>query len=287
MIISNFVCIPCSFPSHTTNNDHNLLVTDQFFGKLIILNIPYSSYPSITIMQKNLVWVLALAAGAVAAPTTNPAGERLELGSVEPVEYITFRGDGSYDAGWPSDTDFKSFEELLAINAEVMRSSCGWHGWGVDDSEQEIADIRTAINQIAGETGIDERFILSVVMQESKGCVRAPTTDNGVRNPGLMQSHNGETSCANDSRCPYQKIEAMIREGVRGTGSGEGLEQILASFGSVGVTSQQMYAAARRYNSGSVDRTDLNNAFTSTVCYSTDIANRLRGWASQGSGCQL
>lgn len=28
-------------------------------------------------------------------------------------------------------------------------------------------------------------------MQESGGCVRAPTTNWGVRNPGLMQDHNG------------------------------------------------------------------------------------------------
>ena len=47
----------------------------------------------------------------------------------------------------------------------------------------------------ADATGVDHRFILAVIMQESGGCVRAPTTNYGVRNPGLMQDHNGSGTC--------------------------------------------------------------------------------------------
>ena len=47
-------------------------------------------------------------------------------------------------------------------------------------------------------------------MQESKGCVRAPTTNNGVRNPGLMQSHNGRGTCNEGGNvknpCPASEV---------------------------------------------------------------------------------
>jgi hypothetical protein len=36
-------------------------------------------------------------------------------------------------------------------------------------------------------TGVDHRFVLAVLMQESHGCVRVNVTSGGVRNPGLMQ----------------------------------------------------------------------------------------------------
>lgn len=52
-----------------------------------------------------------------------------------------------------------------------MKISCA--NWGVpDDSDNEIEDIKESINQIASLTGIDGRVILSIIMQESTGCVR-------------------------------------------------------------------------------------------------------------------
>lgn len=65
-------------------------------------------------------------------------------------------------------------------------------------------------------------------MQESKGCVRVRTTSSpgaAVRNPGLMQSHNGPGSCSDQTSCPPSAIEQMIRDGAAGTPSGDGLKQ--------------------------------------------------------------
>jgi hypothetical protein len=56
-----------------------------------------------------------------------------------------------------------------------------------NNSDQESADVKSAIQSVAQSSGIDERFILAIMMQESKGCVRVPTTDYSVENPGLMQ----------------------------------------------------------------------------------------------------
>lgn len=67
-------------------------------------------------------------------------------------------------------------------------------------------------------------------MQESGGCVRAPTTNYGHDNPGLMQTFEGRGSCNThklvdgvlsdegvvETPCPDEVIERMVREGTRG-----------------------------------------------------------------------
>ena len=83
-----------------------------------------------------------------------------------------------------------------------MSASCSQFGVA-DNTDAEISEISTAIQSVGASTGIDPRFILAIMMQESNGCVRAPTTNYGVRNPGLMQSHNGAGTCNDEpSRTP-------------------------------------------------------------------------------------
>jgi hypothetical protein len=174
----------------------------------------------------------------------------------------------------------------FAANNAIMKSSCAQFGVA-DNTDAEIADLSTAIQSVATSSGIDPRFILAIVMQESNGCVRAPTTNYGVRNPGLMQSHNGAGTC-NDatvsSPCPSTEITQMITDGVAGTSSGDGLKQCIAESGASDVS--QYYKAARIYNSGSIDSSGNLGAGIATHCYSSDIANRLIGWSSGPSACQ-
>lgn len=97
-----------------------------------------------------------------------------------------------------------------------MFSSCEW--WDqTNDSGPEIGEIWNAIEAQAAATYVDHRFILAIIMQESGGCVRAPTTYGSVRNPGLMQSHDGTGTC-NDNNyvqnpCPNSEIDQMIADG--------------------------------------------------------------------------
>ncbi len=109
---------------------------------------------------------------------------------------------------------------------------------------------------------------MQMIIQESSGNVRVPTTDNGVRNPGLMQSHNGAEFNPAD---PAGSILQMIRDGTEGTKDGDGLKQCIARRGNV-------YAACREYNSGSVDVNDLSNGLGATQDYVSDMANRLVGF---------
>lgn len=232
-------------------------------------------------MSKNIVLALATLAGLVAA-----APARLQVRAVADV-YNNYRGDGTVGAGWPDMSVWGSFDELWNANLPLMQQSCGWNGWGADNSGDEINNIRDAISEVSSAQGVDNRFVLAIMMQESKGCVRVPTTANGVTNPGLMQSHNGSGSCAGVNPCSRDQIFQMINDGVAGTAFGDGLRQTLATtsghYG--GVQSAAYYAAARLYNSGSVDYTNLGNGFTSVACYADDVANRLTGWTLAGSVC--
>jgi len=179
-----------------------------------------------------------------------------------------------------------SFDTMFEANKGVMSSSCAQ--WGVaDNSDDEIDTMSTSIQSVASSTGVDPRFILAIIMQESNGCVRAPTTNYGVRNPGLMQTHNGAGTC-NDAEvshpCPASEITQMIQDGVGGTSSGDGLKQCLSESGASDVS--MYYKAARIYNSGSIDTGGNLGAGIATHCYASDVANRLIGWSSGPSSCQ-
>jgi LysM repeat protein len=166
-----------------------------------------------------------------------------------------------------------------------MQSSCAQ--WNVpDNTDDEINDMYNSIQSVASSTGIDARFIFAIIMQESNGCVRAPTTNYGVRNPGLMQSHNGAGTCNDGSvqnPCPSSEITQMIEDGSAGTSSGDGLKQCLAEADASDVS--MYYKAARIYNSGSIAASGNLGGGIATGCYATDIANRLTGWFSGPSGC--
>ena len=196
-----------------------------------------------------------------------------------------FNGDGSASAGWPAQDSWADFETAFQNSAVNMKASCAQ--WSVeDDSAQEIADIKSALQSVASQSGLDSRFLLAVMMQESNGCVRVPTTDNGVANPGLFQSHDGPGSCNSGSPmtpCPASQITQMITDGAEGTPSGDGLKQCLSQ--SSGSGSQPYYQAAVIYNSGNLPSNLDDN--TATPCYASDVANRLMGWWSGTSSCTL
>ena len=196
-----------------------------------------------------------------------------------------YTGSGSASAGWPSMSQWMSFDAAWTASLPNMMVSCAQ--WSVpDNSQTESADIKSAILAASSQYGVDSRFILAVMMQESNGCVRVPTTDNGVINPGLFQDHDGSGSCNNAqvlTPCPQSQITQMVNDGVGGTAAGDGLKQTLASCSTSG--SQAYYQAAVIYNSGNLPANLDDN--TATPCYASDVANRLMGWVKGTSSCTL
>ncbi|KAG5985065.1 hypothetical protein E4U55_001806 [Claviceps digitariae] len=202
--------------------------------------------------------------------------------------YVMYMGKGSTSEEWPAQSEWVSFENMFENYKSQMFKSCGrQHPPQTDNTESEVAAIYEGIQQAAAATGVDHRFILAIMMQESHGCVRSPTTNYGVRNPGLMQDHDGNASCNENGvvqyPCPASTIYEMILEGTAGTRLGDGLANCMNRAGESDVSA--FYKAARIYNSGAISFTgDLQNGFA-THCYASDIANRLTGWVDAPSKC--
>ena len=207
--------------------------------------------------------------------------------------YKQYNGDGSVAQGWPAKSSWISFMDMFNNNKWILTRSCTQYGFAVD-STAEITSIYNAIQSVAAATFVDHRLILAVILQESGGCVRVPTSNGGVVNPGIMQSHNGPGTCWSKSSsgtvtvqnpCPANTITQMISDGAAGTPSGDGLAQCFNQAGTSDVSAY--YRAARIYNSGSVDPSgDLAKGFA-THCYASDIANRLTGWVQYPKNCTL
>ena len=181
--------------------------------------------------------------------------------------YTMYWGDGSTGAGWPEKSRWVSFENMFNNYKNTMFNSCSWFGQA-NDSGPEVGAIWDGI-------------------QESGGCVRVHTTNYGVRNPGLMQDHNGDATCNDNgwvqNPCPNDTIYKMILEGTAGTNSGDGLANCINQSGRGDVSA--FYRAARIYNSGSISSTGQLQNGIATHCYASDIANRLTGWVSAPSKC--
>ncbi|KAF1946895.1 hypothetical protein EJ02DRAFT_298564, partial [Clathrospora elynae] len=186
--------------------------------------------------------------------------------------YVNFGGDGSMAAGWPKQDEWMPFDEAWAANLNHLQNSCRNNGWAENNDESELQAIKSSIVAESTSSQIPKEFILAVMMQETGGCVRAPTTTFQLPSPGLMQS-GGTASCAGVTPCPADKIQAMIHEGTAGEGLRMSLKFALDSFADV-ADSSKWYKAARQYNAGQY-ATGLNLGVSSTPCYASDVTNRL------------
>jgi hypothetical protein len=179
----------------------------------------------------------------------------------------------------------------FTANIPILKQSCqGFDPSLPNNSDEENANLKSAISSVGSSSGVDPRFILAIVMQESNGCVRVDTTNGGVRNPGLMQSHNGQGTCNDNgvvqSPCPADQITQMIKDGTNGVSGGAGGPGLADLIQQAGTSDDsKYYIAARMYNSGSVAAGGNLGAGGATHCYSTDVANRLVGWTTGTTEC--
>lgn len=225
----------------------------------------------------------------VPSPSQTSGGGRGSGGTQsEGGTYIKqYMGDGSSGAGWPSENDWLDFDTLWKINQDILKKSCSNAFYQSDNTDQELSDLKSALDAVSASSGIDKAFIFAIMMQESNGCVRAPTTVGSHANPGLFQSHEGEGSCniggSVQNPCPKNEIDQMVKDGVEGTAAGDGLKQLLGK--AEGDGAQRYYRVARMYNSGSMDPSGNLGLGGATHCYCSDIANRLTGWSKGVTGC--
>ncbi|KAF2773388.1 hypothetical protein EJ03DRAFT_265228 [Teratosphaeria nubilosa] len=186
-----------------------------------------------------------------------------------------------YSGTWerfPKATDWISFQDMWEGNLNTIKTSCRLDFKVKNNSPSDVDHIYDAIQNRAKASLVDHRFILAIILQESAGCVlaRSTTSSSGIKNPGLMQTHDGH---AFDPKHAKESILAMVQDGTQGTSSGDGLVQVLNLYGNA-------YKAARAYNSGRVPASgDLSVAAGATACYVSDVANRLTGWVNATKTC--
>lgn len=151
--------------------------------------------------------------------------------------YTYYQGNAS---NFPSSDQWITFEDMWKANLNTFKQSCGWLDRGADNTPTMIQDIYDAIQDRANASLVDHRIILGTILQETNGCPRVPhtTSSGGVRNPGLMQSHNGH---AYDEKHSRLSIMQMVQDGTQGTKDGWGLVQNLNTYGNP-------YKAMRGYN---------------------------------------
>ncbi|EME85861.1 uncharacterized protein MYCFIDRAFT_150910 [Pseudocercospora fijiensis CIRAD86] len=199
------------------------------------------------------------------------------------IPYTPYKGDGSEASGWPSQSSWMPFQQLWFINQQAIISrTC-------DNTETETGWLLGAIHQVSISTSVDPRFILAVIIEESRGCVRVQSTSLAVQNPGLMQSYEGKGSCSDpvvQRPCPYAEIAQMLSDGTASNEAGVNLKDLIAASGKSDVS--KYYIAARMYNSGphSIPEDGELSGPGANPCYAADIANRLLGYVGGSCGVQ-
>ena len=89
----------------------------------------------------------------------------------------------------------------------------------LNDSPREVKFIKAAIEHVGPASGADVCAIPCVIVQESGRNFPVGAIDNGIGNPGNMQSHVDFT--LND---PQGSTLQRVRNGTEGTASGDGLK---------------------------------------------------------------
>lgn len=259
----------------------------------------------------NFLTLLALPLVAISAPlsprqgwgaVTNakalkfyePNWTKGSTGYSDPSTYTCYQG--TWDR-FPAISKWKTFNSMWEFLKQTALLKIG------QNTPQEVQAVYNGIQQVSKETKVDARIILAVIIQESTGNVRAPCTNNGVVNCGMMQSHNPIIQAYDPNNmqasitqqvCPLPFLSflhpvaklinaSQIRDGVQGTsgaGGGAGLVQLLNN---AALTDGNIYKALRAYNSGSLNKWNLSDGMGATPSYCSDIGNYLQGWQGWGS----
>ncbi|KAI1341797.1 hypothetical protein F5Y15DRAFT_413723 [Xylariaceae sp. FL0016] len=221
-----------------------------------------------------MVFTRVLVAGLIAAlplVSAAPFSNKTTNAHQMPLNKTLFvlSGPASYSGPWsnfPAIDTWTDYDSMFSANQKSMASA--------GSTSKDIERINVAIRQSAADIGVDERVILGIMMQESRGYVGVQTTYSfeGIATGGLMQcsgvsGYDGKTGLTQD------QITGMISAGTRH------YKANLQDFGDLS-SPESIYPALREYNSGSVDQNDLSDGMGATSSYVSDVARRLQGWVN-------
>lgn len=182
-----------------------------------------------------------------------------------------------HNNNFPDKSDWISVQKLEDIAVKEMKYA--------GDNDDEVGNILGTLYEGASKLGIDQRFVLAMLMRESTGNTNEECSDGGA-SCGLFQVKDGHVpnqavpSCdSHPQSCPKETIQKMIKCGLEGCDN-NGYSNVQDCWNQY---HGQYGAVARCYNSGanSVNPQDLGQG-AGTVSYVQDIGNILLG-ASSGA----
>ncbi|KAK1038806.1 hypothetical protein LTR33_016044, partial [Friedmanniomyces endolithicus] len=98
----------------------------------------------------------ASSSSTAASPAASPSSPASN------IHGTAYTGDGT---SWPGQESWiGSFDEMFIKNTKAMSTSCSQFGQP-NNSPEEIADMKSAIQSVGQSSGVDPRFILAIVMQ--------------------------------------------------------------------------------------------------------------------------
>lgn len=136
-----------------------------------------------SIAQAHGITLAALeAANPGVDPTKLQVGQVINLpggsGSAPPPSggtgYVNYSGPAS---NFPDPSQWATYDNLWNTNQRLMK---------LHDSDSEVALIKSSIETVAKESGIDHRVILCIIVQESGGNVRVPTVSKSRASPTVL-----------------------------------------------------------------------------------------------------
>ncbi|KAL8660065.1 MAG: hypothetical protein Q9202_006831 [Teloschistes flavicans] len=175
---------------------------------------------------------------------------------------MSFQSYSGPASSFPPKSSWKDFTTLFNINKPTMLQT--------GDSGEDVGRIYNAIVD-AAKLGVEERVILCIIMQESRGNVgvNGPQDQDGKTTGGLMQAEESP-GFPGQHNLSQAQISAMVQAGTKHYKGN--LEQLDNAD-----TASTIYRALRLYNSGSIDESNLSDGKGATPSYVSDIANRLQG----------
>ncbi|KAI5284119.1 hypothetical protein KEM54_001580 [Ascosphaera aggregata] len=173
---------------------------------------------------------------------------------------------------FPPESEWVPFETLFNDNRRMLQGF---------NSDQEIKSIHDNLESIAKVGDLNPSLLFAIMLEESRGNCHVVSGDEGL-SIGIMQVHGCNVTCHDVAKglCSASKIKGMISCGVKGTDVFQGLKGCMSQY------NNNVGAALRCYNSGSVpDPNDLSKG-SGLASYVSDVGNRVVG-AQPPRGCDF